>query len=359
MDTRKRTAVIGNGPLSLSIAGQCHNQGCEVLFIDTSLVQPPPAGITLQFRGAAAYTAGPIPVSNDVAGAGDADMVMITLPASCYDAMFDELIPELRENQIVVFFPASYGAVKLRMRLREERPGLDITICEAVSFPYVCDMGEGAVIHVHDVKSRLRLAATPYPRTEEMIGLLSGIFRGLVPAKNVLETSLDNINGVLHPLPVLLNMEGVERRLQSFRHFIDGVTPAVGRLLELMDAERIAIGEAYGLALTPTLEQLKSYYGANGEKTIAEYVSSPDGPYPDVKAFGLDSRYIIQDVPFLLVPAAAFGKAACIPTPVMEITMRLAELVMGRAYSQTGYSLENLGLDGMPPEEIIHTITAL
>jgi len=69
---------------------------------------------------------------------------------------------------------------------------------------------------------------------------------------------MDNPNCVLHPLPVLLNVGSIERDPLQFRHYIDGITPLIASMIDRMDAERLAIGKAYGLNLVPILEQLKS-----------------------------------------------------------------------------------------------------
>lgn len=223
----------------------------------------------------------------------------------------------------------------------------------------MCDLRCDGTLYIHSIKKELRMAVCPVHRTDSVIGMLNGYFDVFAPARNFLETSLDNMNMTLHPLPVLMNMYSVERALDAFRHFIDGVTPAVGRLLEKMDRERIAIGDAYGLRLTPAIDQLKAYYGECGRNTIADYVSALDGPYPNVKGFGLNSRYITEDVPYLVVAGLSLGKAAGVSAPVMELCVQLASAVMNVDYLASGYSLARLGLEGLDCEGILAKVEAL
>jgi opine dehydrogenase len=69
----------------------------------------------------------------------------------------------------------------------------------------------------------------------------------MAPAGNVLQTSLQNGNPVIHPAITLLNAALIERTGGDFFFYEDGVTPAVGRLIEAVDRERISIGRALGV----------------------------------------------------------------------------------------------------------------
>jgi opine dehydrogenase len=188
---------------------------------------------------------------------------------------------------------------------------------------------------------------------------MNDIFAGYVnfiPGKNLLEVDLDNPNQTLHPLPVLLNYGAIENNPQSFRHYMDGITPLISEKMMHMDEERLAIGRALSLELMSTLEQLKMYYGENDAKTYYEYVNSPQSPYTDVIGHNVRSRYLTEDVPGLNVPAMQLAEKAAVKTPIIELTVRLTSWLHGVDYVSTGTNLEKLGIANKTPEEIVSLI---
>lgn len=340
----KRISVIGNGVLSLSVAAQMAVRGGQVTYIDLSGKLPEGDCVPLKVSGVMEYRTQLDQVCHSFDSVNDAEIVAVTVTGSSHEEVFDHLVPRIRDGQMVVFFPACFGALRLLKRLR----GLEkrITLCEAVSFPCVCEGREPFGLYVQGVKNSLRMAVHPTEDTQQAIALLNRYFDLFQPAQNLYETSLDNMNMTLHPLPVLLNAARAEREPENFRHYIDGISPAVGQLMEALDKERMAIGRALGLKLTSARDQLVEYYGERGLDTMWEYASSPRGPYPEVKGFGLRSRYVEEDVPYLLVPAAGLAERCGVPTPVMDLCIRLASMLMGTDYEKTGCSIEKPESDG-------------
>jgi opine dehydrogenase len=155
---------------------------------------------------------------------------------------------------------------------------------------------------------------------------MNDIFAGYVkfiPGKNLLEVDLDNPNQTLHPLPVLLNYGGIENHPETFRHYMDGITPLISEKMMQMDEERLAIGSAFSLELMSTLEQLKMY----------------------------------EDVPGLNVPAMQLAEKAVVETPIIELTVRLTSWLHSVDYVSTGTNLEKLGIANKTPEEIVSLTT--
>lgn len=198
------------------------------------------------------------------------DIVMIAVTASYHQRVLEKVIPLLHNGQTIVFFPACFGAVNFMKAVK--KTNLDVTVCEAVSFLYVCEQLDTTTLNVQAIKNKMKMAVAPADRTDETISLLGRWFNGLIPASSFLETSLDNMNLTLHPLPVLLNIGAVESNEKEFYHYTQGVSPTVGRLMEKMDEERMNIGKALGIELTSAYDQLVEYYGERSLPDMAEYI---------------------------------------------------------------------------------------
>lgn len=336
-----KVTVIGNGVLSLSVAAQVSSKGDETIYID--LCRSNKADIDnykVNVVGAEEYSTLIKKVTKDFSYVDKSDIIIIAVTASQHQKVLENIISFLHDGQTIIFFPACFGAINFLKAIKEKN--IDVTVCEAVSFLYVCEKCDEDTIFVQAVKNSIKMAVNPKEKTDETISFLNKWFQGLVPAKSFLETSLDNMNLTLHPLPVLLNVGAAENNEKEFYHYTQGVSPSVGKLMERMDEERMKIGKALGIKLTSAFEQLREYYGERGLNSMTEYISSENGPYTDVKGFGLNSRYIVEDVPYLLVAASSIAKCCCVETPVIDLVIKLASLIMEADYTSTGYNFEDL-----------------
>ncbi|MEA5059167.1 MAG: NAD/NADP octopine/nopaline dehydrogenase family protein [Candidatus Pelethousia sp.] len=350
----QRVTVIGNGALSLSVAAQFANRGATVVYVDAVAKEAQRAPAEIHVIGLESYTAHFAAITHRYDSISLSDLLVIATTASFHAEIFEQAAPFIRDGQTIVFFPACFGAIGFAAYMQKR--AVDVTVCEAASFICVCEMQGKDTICMQNKKSSVRLAVKPAKRMHDTIAMLNKTFDVFQPAGSFLETSLDNINLTLHPLPLLLNIAAAERDPQSFHHYTDGISPTVGRLMERLDSERLSVGNAFGLKLTSAYDQLVQYYGERGLDSLAAYASSSRGPYTEVKGYGLDSRYVREDVPYLLVEAAALGKCAGVETPVMNLCINLASLVTGIDYSREGATLERTGMAKLTKDEILKRI---
>ncbi|MDR1625725.1 MAG: NAD/NADP octopine/nopaline dehydrogenase family protein [Spirochaetia bacterium] len=360
----KKISVIGNGPLSLSIAAIFSQRGGRVNYIDVQKDENAHKELqkaaTVTVTGAKSFTAALDSVTRSFAKLPEAGIIAITVTPSVYEEVFPQIIENLTDHQQVIFFPASFGALAFKNKIYSRRnvPG-NFTISEAVSYPWVCSQQGPAGICVQSVKDKLRLAVCPYEKRDEIVTMYNSYFSIFEGAANFLETSLDNINMILHPLPILLNISAAEEYTAEFRHYMDGFSPTIGMLLEEMDQERLELGRALGIQLIPTLRQLKDYYGDFDTTTIAGYVNRSDGPYIDVKGFGLKSRYITEDIPALVVATFNIARVLKVQVPIFELCLMVANSVCQTDFLAHGVSLHSIGLAGREKTDIISAINSL
>ena len=119
------------------------------------------------------------------------------------------------------------------------------------------------------------------------------------------------------------------------------------------DAERLAVGAAYGVELLSAAEWLVHSYPTHGD-TLYERIHNNDA-YGDIMApKTIQARYMTEDVPNGLVPIAALGHAAGVDTPNIDAVITLACSIYDKDFRAEGRSLKNLGLEGMNKDEILH-----
>lgn len=205
----------------------------------------------------------------DVANRKEENCVIET--GSIYDSVVKNVIEFIKDGQIVVFFPACFAEIHFLKDIQERN--IDITVCEAVSFIYVCELKGKDSLNIQCKKSNMKIAVRPSCKTKEIINMLNQYFEVMVPAQNLLETSMDNMNITLHLLPILLNITAVENDVSTFYHYTGGVSPTIGRLMKKIDNERLQIGEAFGLDVTSAYDQLIEFYGDRNLHSLEQYVS--------------------------------------------------------------------------------------
>ena len=77
-------------------------------------------------------------------------------------------------------------------------------------------------------------------------------------------------------------MQGASRAEKAYKFYADGVTPAVARLYEAINAERVAVAAALGASVPTLADWFDRVYGVR-EMTLVEtcrrLTYNSDGPY--------------------------------------------------------------------------------
>ncbi|PAB59785.1 NAD/NADP octopine/nopaline dehydrogenase family protein [Anaeromicrobium sediminis] len=283
----------------------------------------------------------------------DRDIIFVVVPAFAHKPIFELLVPHLEDGQKVIVTPGNYSTFMIKKIMNEMNVHKNISITEVASLPYACRATSHDTVMVYKQKNKLKIATCPTDKNDEILKIMNSISDIYIPAKNVLEVSLDNFNAILHPLPVLLNIAGIEKNSDNFRHYIDGVSPLVSKKMEEMDEERLYIGKEYDLNLISTLEQEKMYYGLNDSSSLYEYFNSDESPYKEIYGQNVFGRYITEDLPYLLVPASQLAQKVGVDTPLLDMCISLASTLHDKDYMENGYNLEHLGISHMTKEEIL------
>ena len=167
-----------------------------------------------------------------------------------------------------------------------------------------------------------------------------------------MQTSLQNGNPVIHPAITLLNVGLIERTCGDFYFYEDGVTASVGRLVEAVDKERLAIAQKIGVDVIPDPElgMLQGYQTENNYNT--SYQKAPG--YKGIKAqSSLDYRYFNEDVGYGLVFLSGLGAQIGVPTPNIESIITIVSTLMQRDYrKEQKRTMETLGLAGKSVDDL-------
>ena len=182
--------------------------------------------------------------------------------------------------------------------------------------------------------------------------MIADVYPSMEPAESVMQTSLQNANPIIHPAVSLSNAARIEMTGGDFLFYEDGVSDSVGRLIEALDKERIAIGEAMGITVLTDPEMgmrqgymLENNYGS-GYRKAPGFLGI--GAQPQ-----LDHRYINEDVGYGLVFMSKLGKQVGVDTPGIDAIIGVASIVMARDYVGEGLRTpDTLGVAGLSASEL-------
>jgi len=280
-----------------------------------------------------------------------AHIIMVIAPATAHRDIAKGLAPCLLDDQIIILHPgATCGALEFYQVLSDEKCPAKVTIGETNTLIYACRSSRPGQANILGIKNKLLAAALPAGESSRVADKLKSAYPQVHAADNVLVTSFDNTNPIVHPATVLLNAAVIESQ-RKWMFYLEGITPAVGAFLEKMDAERIAVGKALGLDLWSCRDQYVIEYGVNAS-TLSDAVRK-NKAYADIKGpNSLETRYLLEDIPMGLVPLVALGKHLNVSVESMETIIKLGEFILGKDLTTNGRTLEKIGLCGMTAAEI-------
>ena len=352
-------AVLGSGNGGCAVAFDCTAHGHRVSLFDFE--QFPESIKAVQNKGGI-YCEGELEGFQPVAYAGHdirktlggADIIYAVGPAYSTIPFAQACKPHLKKGQIVIVCPSSCGgAIEFKNSAGLELRNEEILVAETSTLPYAVRLLEPGKIRIFNkLKGGLFLAAVPAKNTNYVLEKVRKVYPAMSAAKNVLQTSLQNGNPVIHPTITLMNAALIERTKGDFDFYHEGVTPTVGRLIEAVDKERVAIGKKLGVQVIPDPE-LGVVQGYMTEATYDNGFNTAPG-FEGVKAQpSLDYRYFNEDVGYGLVFLQKLGEQVGVATPIISAVITLVSLLMDRDYvGEARRTMETLGLSKHTAEEL-------
>ncbi|HHV62084.1 MAG TPA: NAD(P)-binding domain-containing protein [Firmicutes bacterium] len=355
-DGRPNFAVLGAGHGGQAMAAHLAMMGFRVALFNRTYHRIEPIIVRggIELDGIIQGFGSPAIVTSNIGEAiADADVLMVAVPACAHEHIAELCAPHLRDGQVILLNPGrTGGALEFSRVIYERGVDADVTIGEAQTFIYASRSMGPAQSKIFRIKNSVPIAALPASRTPLLMEAVREAFPQFVPAVNVLKTSLDNMGAVFHPAITLMNVGWIEARMGEFEFYLEGVTPSVAKVLEGVDAERVAVARAIGVEdVVTSLEWLEIAYAATGDN-LYEAMHNNEG-YGGIKAPAtMRNRYLFEDIPASLVPIASLGKMLGVPTPTLDSLIHLGCLIHGIDYWTTGRTVKHLGLEGLTVKEI-------
>lgn len=349
-------AVIGGGNGAFAAAADLAEKGHQVRLWrrNREAFQPVLAGQALQlkdFQGV--RRVGLALASTDLAAvAGGAELLIIPLPAPAQSSLIAELAPHLRDGQVILLTPGTFGSYIMAKGLKEAGCRAKVAFAETGTLPYLARKHGPDTIAITTRATRLPTGVFPGAQSEYAFRVLREAYPAVEPLRDALDGALMNAGPVIHPPLILLNAGPIEH----FEHWDihnEGTQPSVRRVHDALDAERIAVREAlgYGAPHFP----LADHYSVDGEEWMygnAAHEKLVDSADWRERLELMNHRYMREDVACGLALLVSIADWAGVPAPVAGGLLAIASAMVGENLRVSGRTLENLELAGLTKDEL-------
>ncbi|MBZ9811625.1 NAD/NADP octopine/nopaline dehydrogenase family protein [Mesorhizobium sp. BR1-1-9] len=347
-----RVSILGAGAIAYGLAAYLAGSGHSPMLWSPSgqRTKALATGELLKATGDIVATV-PVRIAKDCKDAiANADVVVIALPAYGHRMVMDAAAPHLIDGiPVIISSHCSFGALYLSKRLAERKVSLPIVLW-GTTLLTGRQLGPTEV-HVTTIRQKLDVATLPFKAQDEGYALCTSLFGDrFVKRDGMLAIALSNLNPQNHLGIALLNLTRMEKAEQWSQG--GNVTPAAGRLIEALDAERLAIAAHFGIAVRTVQEHFSlSFHVPKG--TVSEMNQEMDRQGRG--GFGpttIESRYILEDVPFGLLPTVLLGKITEKPATLHESGVSILSAAYGRDLRGDNDILPALGLEGIAKTDL-------
>lgn len=323
-----KVAILGGGAIGITYAAMLAQSGHDiVLWSETAA----PLNDTIYVEGAFSFS-GYINQDPDLRKAVQyADVLICARGARGTQDLIDKLVPLTRSGQTLIFSAelsmCSAYADQMLERAGKQIPIISWSTTIATARRIAVDR-----ISCGTVRDRIDYAVTSARNPDDSQAVLTGLFNTeFRELPNALAVALSNLNPPIHLANALANLTRIEKG-ENWENYA-GITPSVGRVIEALDVERLALAAHFGLSVRTVFEHYMSTFPGitRGPVTaMACQVSSEGPPVPGPRS--LDTRYLTEDIPFGLVPLVHIADLVGVDMPLHKAGIRLASVYAGRDF---------------------------
>ena len=284
-----------------------------------------------------------------------ADVALVCLPTPAHEALAQALAACGTATLPVVLNPGHTGGALAFHEVFARHGSVAPPIAEFSTLTYVARKAAPDTVSTTGAAKQVRVACLP--GDERAVDVAIELYPSARRDTDVIATGLANVNMVLHPPGAVLGASWVEATGGEFTFYVQGLTPSVGRIMEALDAERLAVAQAYDVRLPDLFSEMQAIgtieSSADADAGLAAAVRGGTANSRIRAPDSLAHRYYVEDFFFGLRPFLAFARIAGVHVPVAGALMALAEAMVDPEGDIEGRTPAAMGVSGMNLEQLI------
>ena len=350
--------VLGGGNGSFAAAADFALAGHEVRLWRrdaAAIAAHHAAGGTIEVRDSTgSRTAQLAMLTTDIAAAiRGAALIVCPAPAFAQPDIARLVAPHLTDGQVAFLPPGSFGSFVFAQAQHDAGNTAATCFAETGTLPWLARKHGAHEVAITTRATRLPTGVFPAHRADHALAVLTQAFPGAIePCGDALSGALMNGGPIIHPPLIMMNAGPIEHFPRWDIHK-EGTQPAIRRVTDALDAERIAIRAAlgYGAPHFP----LADHYAKSGNTWMYGRGShdklTDSGDWHEHLVLR-EHRYMLEDTRIGLSLIISVGRLAGVPTPLAQGFLSIASAICGQNLMATGRTLESLGLGQLTRAEL-------
>jgi opine dehydrogenase len=288
-------------------------------------------------------------VTADLATAvGGADLILCPTPAFAQPSIARALAPLLSDGQVVFLPPGSFGSFLFAKAAHDAGNRSAVSFAETGTLPWLARKHGPYAVRISGRGKRLPTGVFPQSRTESALRVISEAFPNAIePCGDALSGALMNAGPIIHPPLIVMNAGPIEH-FPSWDIHKEGTQPAIRRVTDRLDGERIAVREALGYG--PPHFPLADHYARVGDEWMYGRGSheklTDSGDWHEHLVLR-EHRYMLEDTRIGLSLLISVAAMAGVETPLTRGFLAIGSAICGEDFLQSGRTLDSLGLAGL------------
>jgi opine dehydrogenase len=275
-----------------------------------------------------------------------AELILLPGPATAQIDIAKAMAPHLVDGQVVFLPPGSFGSVAMALTIRSIGSSAEITYAESGTLPYLTRKHGPREVAITTRTKRLPTGAFPACRSAYAFAIIRQAYPAIEPVVDALSGALMNAGPIIHPPLILMNagpLAHFSKMDMKWDIHKEGTQPAIRKVHDALDAERISVREALGYK--PYHFPLRDHYTTDqwmyGD---AHDRLTQSGDWREDIDLTVH-RYMREDVVYGLAFLVSVAQWLKIPAPVAHGLLSLGSAIIGEDILATSpRTLSALGL---------------
>jgi opine dehydrogenase len=358
-----RVAVLGGGNGAFAAAGDLALAGHDVRLWrrdKAAVAAQRAAGSSIWIKDFSGRREARINLITDDMGAavGGAELILCPSPAIAHADIANSLAPHLADGQVIFLTPGTFGSVLFAKAAHDAGNQAEAAYAEAGTLPWLTRKHGPFEAAITVRAKRLPVGVFPLARAEHAFTVIAMAFPGVIEnCGDALSAALMNAGPIIHPPLIIMNAGPLEH-FERWDIHKEGTQPAIRRVTDALDAERIAVRKALGYA--PPHFPLASHYATEGEEWMYGRGShdrlTDSGDWREHIVLK-EHRYMLEDARLGLSFLTSAAALAGVATPLAQAFLAIGSAICSEDFAVTGRTLAGMGLghrDAPALQQLLH-----
>jgi opine dehydrogenase len=278
-----------------------------------------------------------------------AALIVLPTPAIAQEDIARAMAPHLVDGQVVFLAPGTFGSVVMARIVRAAGNQADVAWAETGTLPYLARKHGEREVNVTIRAVRLPTGVYPARDEQRAIAVIREAYPSVHGCGDALSGALMNAGPVIHPPLMVMNAAPLQH-FERWDIHNEGTQPAVRKVTDRLDAERIAVRESLG-------------YGAP-HYPLADHYDNDRWMYGDAHKKLVKSgdwrenidlhthRYITEDTELGLAFLASVARWTGTDAPIAHGLLAIVGGFLGRDLRHGARTLEALGFAELGRDEL-------